>query len=326
MYAMAMPTFKADQPLVRVELPRLEPKPNEVRVAIHAVGVNPVDWKMRSRGPMRMAARLVRMFRGPHGPFIVGVDFAGVIEAVGANVKQLQVGNRVVGGTNFARGQHGSYADEVVVHHDQVTVIPDNMSFDVAAGLPVAGVTAWRAVFDYRKLEPGRRALVVGASGGVGQFAVQIAKRVAQADLVAGICSTKNAAMVKQLGADVVVDYSAGDPIEEARKHGPYDVVIDCVGSYSASKLRSLLGKGGLHVMVVGDSRGMMLQVVVSSFRSRSILGRPNGERLAPLVDAVAKGLVTVNIAEKLPLVEAEAAHQKSQTGRLVGKLILLPR
>jgi NADPH:quinone reductase-like Zn-dependent oxidoreductase len=326
MYAMAMPTFKANQPLVRVELPQPEPRAHEVRVAIHAVGVNPVDWKMRSGGPMRVAMRLVRLLRGPHGPLIVGVDFAGVIEAVGAKVKDLGVGDRVVGGTNFARGQHGSYADTVVVHHDQVCRIPDEMSFEVAGALPVAGVTAWRALFEYRRIEPGRRALILGASGGVGQFAVQIAKHVGHADLVAGVCSQKNAAFVKQLGADVVLDYGAADPLEQARAHGPFDVIVDCVGGYSASRCRSLLVSGGRHVMVAGDSALAQLQVVVPPFRSKSILGRPNGVRLKPLVDAVAAGQVKVQIAERLPLVEAEAAHQKSQTGRLVGKLVLLPR
>ncbi len=139
---------------------------------MHAISVNPVDWKMRSSGPLRVAARLLRPFRGPRGPVVVGVDFAGVIEAVGAGVEGLAPGTRVVGATNFSRGQHGSYADTVVVRADQVCPIPDAMAFDVASALPVAGVTAWRAIDDVGRLTDTRKVLVVGASGGgVGQFA-----------------------------------------------------------------------------------------------------------------------------------------------------------
>src|SRR5207248_2827730 len=139
-------------------------------VAVHAVSVNPVDWKMRSGGPLRLAARAIRIFRGPRGPVILGVDFAGVVEAVGARVTGYTVGQRVYGGTNFARGQHGSYADTVVVRDDQLCPIPDGVPFDVAGALNVIGVTAWMSVSEYRPLEPGRRALVLGASGGVGQL------------------------------------------------------------------------------------------------------------------------------------------------------------
>jgi NADPH:quinone reductase-like Zn-dependent oxidoreductase len=326
MYAMGQKSFRAGEPLVRLEL---EPPPlgaRDVRVAVHAVGVNPVDWKMREKGPLRLAARLLRPFRGPRGPFIVGVDFAGVIEAVGERVGELAVGTRVVGGTNFARGQHGSYADTVVVKADQVCALPDSVPFDVAGALPVAGVTAWRALFEYRKIEPGKKALVLGASGGVGQLAVQIAKQVGSAELVAGVCSSRNAEMVKAIGADVVLAYDQGDALEQARAHGPFDVIVDCVGSYGASTCRSLLGGGGRHVMVAGESAKMMAQVIVPPFRSRAILGRPNGKRLKGIVDAVAAGKVKVQIAERLPLVDAEAAQQKSQSGRLTGKLVLLPR
>jgi NADPH:quinone reductase-like Zn-dependent oxidoreductase len=326
MYAMALRSWKAGEPFERVELTAAEPRAREVRVAVHAIGVNPVDWKMRSKGPLRLAARFIRLFRGPRGPVILGVDFAGVVEAVGAKVTVVKTGDRVVGGTDFSRGQHGSYADTVVVRDDQVTTLPDDVPFDMAGALPVAGVTAWMATHDYRKVQPGRRALVLGASGGVGQLAVQIAKRVCEGDLVAGVCSGKNAGFVRELGADLVIDYNAGDPLEQAKSHGPFDVIVDCVGGYRASRCRALLGPGGRHVMVAGDSPASMIQVIVPPFRSRAILGSPNGARLRPLVEAVAAGKVRVNVAERLPLAEAEAAHQKSQSGRMTGKLVLMPR
>ncbi len=325
MYAMGLKSWKRGAVLERIELPDPQPRAREVRIAVRAVGVNPVDGKMRSKGPLRMAARLVRTFRGPRGPVVLGVDFAGVVDAVGERVEGLEVGTRVVGGTNFARGQHGSYADTVIVRPDQVTALPAELDFDVAGALPVAGVTAWMATHDYRRLEPGRRALILGASGGVGQFAVQIAKRVCNADLVAGVCSARNAALVEELGADVVLDYTAGDALEQATEHGPFDLVIDCAGGYRASRCRRLLARGGRHVMVAGDTPGAMVQVVVPPFRSRAILGAPTGARLAPLVAAVAAGTVKVAISERLPLADAERAHQSSQTHRMTGKLVLTP-
>ncbi len=322
---MALRSWRKGEPLTRVELPTPEPRPREVRVAVRAVGVNPVDWKMRGSGPLRLAARLIRPFRGPRGPLVLGVDFAGVVEAVGARVTDVAVGQRVYGGTNFARGQHGSYADTVVVRPDQLAILPDAVPFDVAGGLNVVGVTAWMAITEYRPIEAGRRALILGASGGVGQIAVQIAKRVRGADLVAGVCSAKNADLVRGLGADVVIDYAAGDPLEQARAHGPFDVVVDCAGGYRASRCRSLLASGGRHVMVAGDSPGSMLQIFVPPFRSRAILGQPTRSRLQAVADAVAAGQVTVNIAERLPLAEVEAAHAMSQTHRMTGKIVLLP-
>lgn len=323
MYAMALASWTS-KTLERVELPTPEPRRGQVRVAVKAIGVNPVDWKMRSGGPLRLAARAIRLVRGPRGPVILGVDFAGVVDAVGAGV-DLVVGQRVVGGTNFARGQHGSYADTVVVRADQLAPIPDAVSFEVAGALPVAGVTAWMAMTEFRPITAGRRVLVLGASGGVGQFAVQLAKHACQADLVAGVCSAKNLDFVRGLGADAVLDYGAGDPLEQAKAHGPFDVVVDCAGGYRASRCRALLAPGGRHVMVAGDSPGAMLQVIVPPFRSRAILGRPTRARLAAVVAAVAAGQLTVNIAERFALADVEAAHAKSQTGRLIGKLVLVP-
>ncbi len=325
MYAMALESWGSKE-LVRVELPTPEPHHNQVRVAVHAAGVNPVDWKMRSSGPLRLAARAIRPLRGPRGPIILGIDFAGLIEAVGSNVRDLVVGQRVVGGTNFARGQHGSYADTVVVAADQVCALPDSVPFDAASALPVAGVTAWMALTEFRRMTADRSALVLGASGGVGQFAVQIAKHSCNAAMVVGVCSGANGSLVRGLGADIAIDYKAGDPLEQARLHGPFDVIVDCTGSYSASRCRSLLAPSGRHVMVAGDSPSAMLQMFVPPFRSRAILGKATRTRLGSVVDAVAAKHVVVNIAARMPLAEVEDAHRQSQTGRMTGKLVLLPR
>ncbi|WP_373195451.1 NAD(P)-dependent alcohol dehydrogenase, partial [Mycobacterium marinum] len=298
MKAMAQRTWNPAEPLELIELPTPEPKAGEVRVQVQAIGVNPVDWKMRSSGPLRLAARLI----GPKPPVVVGVDFAGVVEAVGPGVTRAAPGDRVVGGTNFSRGQRGSYADTVLVREDQLCRVPDTVDIAVAAALPVGRI---------RQVPPAdRRVLVLGASGGVGQLAVQIAKL--QEAFVVGVCSTKNVEMVKDLGADLVLDYNQGDALAQAKPHAPFHVVIDCVGSYSGAGCRALLSSRGRHIMVAGDEPSSAVQVVVPPFKSKAILGRPNGARLEPLVDAVAAGKLRVSIAQKLPLTSAEEAHRLS--------------
>ena len=323
MKAMAQRTWNPAETLELIELPTPEPGKGEVRVKVQAIGVNPVDWKMRTSGPLRLAARLF----GPKPPVVVGVDFAGVVESVGAGVTRAAPGDRVVGGTNFARGQRGSYADTVLVREDQLCRVPDTVDIAVAAALPVSGVTAQIAVVDLgriRQVQPAdRRVLVLGASGCVGQLAVQIAK--SEGAFVAGVCSTKNTEMVADLGADVVLDYNQGDALAQAKPHAPFHVIVDCVGSYAGGGCRALLSSGGRHIMVAGDEPSAVVQMLVPPFKSRGILGRPTGARLQPLVAAVAAGKLRVAIAQKLPLTSAEEAHQLSRTSRLTGKLILEP-
>ncbi|WP_370069082.1 NAD(P)-dependent alcohol dehydrogenase [Mycobacterium sp. MAA66] len=320
---MAQRTWKAGEPLTLVELPTPQPGKGEVLVRVQAIGVNPVDWKMRTSGPLRLAARLL----GPKPPVVVGVDFAGVVEAVGADVTRAAPGDRVVGGTDFSRGQRGSYAEAVLVREDQLCRLPDAVDITVAGALPITGVTAWRAVVELGRIEmvlpKQRRVLILGASGGVGQLATQIAKR--KGAFVVGVCSGRNTEMVRALGADVVLDYNQGDVMEQARLHGPFQVVIDCAGGYSGAGARSLLGPCGRHVIVAGDEPSAMVQTVIAPRRSKSILGRPTGALLEPLVAAVADGSLRVSIAQTLPLTSAEEAHRLSQSGRMTGKLVLLP-
>lgn len=320
---MAQRTWQANAPLELLDLPTPEPKKGEVRVQVQAIGVNPVDWKMRSSGPLRLAARLL----GPKPPVVMGVDFAGVVEAVGPGVTRVASADRVVGGADFSRGQRGSYADTVVVREDQLCRVPDTVDLAVAAALPVSGVTAWMAVVDLGRVRQvrsaDRRVLVLGASGGVGQLAVQIAKL--EDAFVVGVCSTTNVQLVKDLGADLVLDYNQGDALAQARPHAPFHLIIDCVGSYSGAGCRALLSAGGRHIMVAGDEPSALLQLLVPPFKSKTILGRPTGARLEPLVAAVAAGKLRVRIAAKLPLTSAEEAHRMSQTSRLTGKLILEP-
>ncbi len=320
MKLMAQASWRKGEPLTLIEVPTPEPRTNQVRVGVKAIGVNPVDWKMRASGPLRLAARLL----GPPPPVVIGVDFAGVVDAVGSKVTDVRVGARVVGGTNFSRGQRGSYADTVFVRTDQLCELPADFDFEIAGALPVAGVTAWMSVVEIGHLVSGQKALILGASGGVGQLALQIAKHV-RGGFVAAVCSGKNEALVRGLGADVVLDYEKGDALEQAKQHGPYQVVVDCVGSYAGAGCRALLAEGGRHVIVSGESVSAVAQLFMPPFSSKAVLGRPNRERLAHVVGAVAAGNVKLNIAQRFRLADAEQAHALSQTGRVTGKIVLLP-
>lgn len=320
MKLMAQRSWKRGEPLALVEVPTPEPGADQLRVAVKAIGVNPVDWKMRESGPLRLAARLL----APPPPVVVGVDFAGIVDAVGPRVAGVRVGDRVAGGTNFSRGQRGSYADTVFVRADQLCAIPEGLAFDVAGALPVAGVTAWISVVELGRLTAGQAALILGASGGVGQLAVQIAKHVCHGRVVA-VCSGRNAALVHGLGADVVLDYGKADALAQAKPHGPYQAVVDCVGSYSGAGCRALLAKTGRHLIVSGDSVGALAQLLAPPFSSKAVLGQPDRERLSRVLAAVADGRVRVNIAHRFGLADAEQAHRLSRTGRVTGKIVLLP-
>ncbi len=303
-------------PLAALTLPSRPLRADELRVKVRAIGVNPVDWKMREGGPLHLAYKLL----GPRGPFITGIDFAG--EVIEASAGSIAVGTRVVGGTNFSRGQHGSYADEVVVRADQVVALPDNVSFDAAACLPVAAVTPWIALAEHRKTGPGDRVLVLGASGGVGLFGLQIAKMLGASAV--GVCSARNVALVERLGA-IAIDYGKGDPLEAARAHGPYDVVLHAVGTatYPLGKCRSLLRPRGFVELVVIRPADFLAAAFLPSVKT--VLGKPTRERLAPLLEGLASGKLEPIIEEKFPLLDAERAHERSRAGKVVGKLLLNP-
>lgn len=307
-----------DVPLALVEIPARPLGPREVRVRVRAIGVNPVDWKMRSGGALRLAYRFV----GPGGPLVVGVDFAGeVVEADAA--ADLRVGDRVVGGTDFSRKQLGSYADEVVVRDEQCARLPDSVSFEHAACLPVPGVTAQRALTlaGIPALGARARVLVLGASGGVGLATLQLAR--ATGGKTVGVCSTRNVALVERFGA-IAIDYTRGEPLVAARAHGPYDLIVHAVGTatYPLAACRALLGPQGMVCLVVIRTRDYpaLLRRDV-----RTVLGRPNRKALEPLVAALERGELEPLIEATFPLAQAELAHRVSRAGKVVGKLLLLP-
>ena len=303
-----------------IEVPARPVGPRDVRVRVRAIGVNPVDWKMREGGPIRIAHRLL----GPSGPLVVGIDFSGEVVEAGAQA-DLKPGARVVGATDFSRKQHGSYAEEVVVRDDQCCALPDGISFDEAACLPIPGATALRAfaLASLAAIPRGEaKVLVLGASGGVGLVTLQLAR--AWGARTVGVCSSRNVALVERQGA-VALDYSRGNAPEAAREHGPFDVIVHAVGTatYPLGACRTLLSPRGVVALVV--VRPADWPALLFTGNVKALLGRPNRASLEPLVALMARGELKALIETRLPLKDAEEAHVLSRGGKVVGKLLLIP-
>src|ERR1700687_6135497 len=212
---------------------------DQALVRVHAASVNPLDWHY-----MRGTPYLVRTDSGlgkPTDPRL-GVDFAGTVEAVGRNFKRLKPGDEVFG------GRDGAFAEYVTVREERAVVLkPANVTFEQAASVPIAGITALQALRDKGRIQPGQKVLINGASGGVGTFAVQIAKSFG-AD-VTGVCSTRNVAMVRSIGANQVIDYTREDFTKSEQR---YDLILDNVGNHSLLAIRRVLKPKGKYVLIGG--------------------------------------------------------------------------
>ena len=300
-----------------VEVPTIGADDVLVRTAATAVAKG--DWLI-ARG-LPYIARPSYGVRGPKH-HIAGLEFAGVVEAIGPNVTRVAVGDEVVGWGNEA------LAEFVAVDQSQLTVAPNAITAEQAAALPVSGFAALQAVRDLGEVSPGQRVLVIGASGGVGSFAVQIAK--AYGAHVTGVASTRNLELVRSLGADEVVDYTV-EGIGDAG--GRFDVIIDIAGNRSLSELRSALEPKGVLVIVGGAGgnatmgfgrtvRAMLLSPVVGQ-RLRPLISKPNTADLETLVELVDRGDLRPVVDATYPLAEAAAAIELVGDGRSRGKTVV---
>jgi NADPH:quinone reductase-like Zn-dependent oxidoreductase len=294
---------------------------NQVLVKVHAAALNPLDWHL-----MRGTPYLVRLMSGVGKPEKdrLGVDFAGTVEAVGSRVRRFKPGDEVFGGKN------GAFAEYVSIAEDgDLTLKPSDISFEQAAAVPIAGVTALQALRDQGHLHAGEKVLVNGASGGVGTFAVQIAK--AYGAEVTGVCSTHNLEMVRAIGADHVIDYTREDFTRGAQR---YDLIVDTVGNHSLLALRRVLTPAGIYVGVGGPSSGHWIQPMdrwlyermVAAFVSQKLvmfLAELNPPDLAALADLMRAGKVKPVIDRRYPLDEAADAMRYLEKGHARGKIIL---
>jgi len=292
----------------------------EVLVKVHAASVNPLDWHY-----MRGSPYLMRLGTGLGRPddTSMGVDFAGTVEAVGSNVQGFKSGDKV-----FGRGS-GAFAEYVTVRADRGLVLkPANVTFEQAASVPIAAITALQALRDNGKLKPGQQVLINGASGGVGTFAVQIAKSLGAE--VTGVCSTRNVEMVQSIGADFVFDYTKEDYTESGKQ---YDLIIDMVGNHSLLANRRVMKPEGILVIVgggkgnwLGPLMGPIKALLLSPFVGQDfglILASIRQDDLAILAELMQAGKVTPVIDRRYRLSEVQEAIRYSEEGHARGKIII---
>jgi NADPH:quinone reductase-like Zn-dependent oxidoreductase len=308
--------------LTLAELEKPVPTDKQVLVRVHAVALNPLDLMIRGLLPLRP-------FTGMRKPkdTRVGVDYSGTVEAVGKNVTQFKPGDEIFGGTR------GALAEYVCVLPDRgITLKPVNVTFEQAAGVPVAGLTALQGLRDKGKIKAGQKVLVNGASGGVGTFAVQIAKSFGTE--VTAVCSTRNLEMVRSIGADHVIDYTKEDFTKTDQR---YDLIFDLVGNHSFSERRRILTPNGLCVMgglggsgwhdetgarLLGELKALLGSLFTTQ-KFVTYLANLNKADLTILSDLMREGKVTPVIDKTYKLADAAAALTYLETGRARGKVIV---
>lgn len=320
MKAVVSRCYGGPEVLEYADVPLPVPKKDEVLVKVHAAGVNPLDWHYMRGSPFVM--RLMSGIGAP-GEASMGRDFAGVVEAIGEEVTRFKVGDRVFGGAN------GAFAEYVVRREiGAIAPMPPNVSFEQAAAVPVAAITALQALRDNGKLKAGEKVLINGSSGGVGSYAVQIAKSMGAE--VHGVNSTRNVEMVLGLGADHVFDYKKESYIESGER---YDLIVDMVGNHSLldnSKVMKPTGRlvqvGGPSGDWVGPLGGLIEALLVGPFVEQevvSFVARLTGDDLAILATLMSEGKMTSRIDQRFPLAETAQAIAYSETGRARGKIIV---
>jgi NADPH:quinone reductase-like Zn-dependent oxidoreductase len=293
---------------------------DDVLVRIRAASVNPLDWHFLNGTPY-----LLRMQAGMRAPknTRLGVDLAGEVEAVGRNVTEFQPGDEVFGGST------GSFAEYVCAKEKEIALKPSNMSFEQAASVAIAAMTALQALRDSGSLEAGQTVLFNGASGGVGTFAVQIAKALGAE--VTGVCSTRNVAMVESIGADHVIDYSKEDFTKGSHR---YDLILDTVGNHGQASLRRVLEPEGIFVSVgsvdMGDWIGPLTDLgklaLGSMFRSqkmKSMLAKRKKEDLLTVKELLESGKVTPVIDQRFALADVPEALRYQGEGHARGKTVI---
>lgn len=296
--------------LVDVDPP--QPGVGEVLVAVAAASVNPIDYKIREGSHLLCPSMAL--------PAGLGFDFSGKVIACGAGVDNLLVGDAVIGMVGFPANAC-CYQEQLTVAADACVKLNDARDLPVMAGLPLAGSTAWQAVHTVGKLQAGQRVLIHAAAGGVGTFALQLAK-AAGAEVIVTASEPKHA-MLQQLGADQCIDYRLA-PFQSVMQ--PVDLVIDLVGGQVGIDSLALVNDGGLLVTVPSATREQVLAAAAEQgVRAEFFLVQYDPEVVATMAQRVEAGELQVVVAECLPLAQAARAHEIIETGRTTGKLLLLP-
>jgi NADPH:quinone reductase-like Zn-dependent oxidoreductase len=320
MRAVVQPAYGEAEVLELRELPVPTPAEGEVLVRVRAAGVDPGVWHLMAGRPAFV--RLAMGLRRPRA-LVPGSDLAGTVVAVGPEVARFRVGDEVLG------AGRGAFAELAVAREKHLVVRPPDVPVEQAGALAVSGITAWQALHDRGRLQPGQRVLILGAGGGVGTFAVQLA-HLAGAE-VTGVCSTGKVELVRSLGADRVVDYTRADPVDGSER---YDLILDTAGRRPLRALRRALEPKGTLVIVGGEGGtrlvgGMSRQLraaALSPFvgqRLGTLLSLIGLDELEALVALLADGRLRTVVGSTFPLAAAADAIREVHTGHALGKVVL---
>jgi NADPH:quinone reductase-like Zn-dependent oxidoreductase len=306
MQAVSLHSYGGSEVLVLGEVPRPQVGAGEVLVRVHAAGVNPLDWKVRA-GHLKawMQHRL---------PMIPGWDVSGVVEEVAPDVTAFKVGDAVYGMLDFMR--NGAYAEYVVAQALNLAFKPNAIDHIQACAVPLSSLTAWQSLFEVASLKSGQTVLIHGAAGGVGHFAVQLAKW--KEAKVIGTASGSNESFLRDLGADMVIDYRATKFEETAHD---VDVVLDTIGGDTQQRSWQVLKKGGILVATLGISSPEAARQ--QGVRGEGIMVHPDAAQLTKIAALIDAGNLKPAVTTVLPLAEAPRAHELSQTGHIRGKIVL---
>jgi 2-desacetyl-2-hydroxyethyl bacteriochlorophyllide A dehydrogenase len=312
MQAIIQDTYGSPDVLKLQEVDKPEPLAGEVLLRVHASSVNTADWIALTGRPY--AARLAfGLVRPKHR--IPGIAVAGEVAALGTNVTQFKPGDEVFGEVQSA------YAEYVCVPEDRIGPKPTNLTFEEAAAVPLAGITALQGLRDKGRVQPGHQVLINGASGGVGTFAVQIAKALGAE--VTGVCSTRNVDTARSLGADHVIDYTREDFTKSRTR---FDAILDLAGSRPLADCRRLLTPGGVYVASVGRL-GWVAKVAFASLFARqhivSLTARQTQQDLAVLKEMIESGKVKPVIDRRYTLAEVPDALRYQGQGHAQGKIVI---
>ncbi|WP_433860058.1 NADP-dependent oxidoreductase [Streptomyces kronopolitis] len=308
MLAVTQRTFGGPEVLETAEVARPRPLLNEVLVRVQAAGVNPLDSLVRS-GSLPLLGQ---------PPFVLGWDVCGVVAEVSPGVNRFAVGDQVYGMPLIPRAL-GAYAEYIAAPSRQLARKPATLDHRQAAGLPMAGLTAWQALVDVAKVGSGQRVLIHGGGGGVGHLAAQIAK-ARGAEVVATASAAKHA-FVRELGADEVVDYRAVDFAEVIED---VDVVLDGIGGDTATRSLDVLRPGGVLVTIVEMTNAeLATRAAQRGLGFAGVTAEPDQTGLTALADLVDSGRLRVHIQHALPLAEAGKAHRLIESGSTTGKVVL---
>ncbi len=302
------------------EVEKPVPGDGDVLVKVHATSVNAGDWRVLRADPF-----LVRLAFGLFKPkiSILGADIAGVVEATGPGVTQFKVGDRVFG--DISRYGFGGFAEYACVPEEPLALMPSQLSFEEGAAVPVASVVALQALRDAGKLQAGQKVLIYGASGGVGSFAVQIAKYLGAE--VTAVCSTGNMETVCALGADHAIDYTREDALSTGAR---FDLILAANGSRSIFDYRRALSPKGIYVLSGGSMAQLFQTLLLGPFLSmtgsrtlRNFLVRPNGKDVAFVAGMIEAGVIRPIIDRRYTLAEVPQALHYLEEGHARGKVVI---